>query len=354
VRIAAALTAAAKTLAALAFAALAAGVSGAGAFDAGASPAPQNAPDPARDYSWTLPRGFPVPAVPTDNPMSEAKVALGRKLFHDTRLSVTDRYSCASCHDPARAFTDGRARAVGATGGIMRRGAMTLTNVAYDASYGWITPHVTTLEAQMRQPLFNEHPIEMGLSGRQSAVVAMLRADPHYAEAFRRSFPSDLIAVSLPNMTRAIAAYERTLISGASPFDRYVYQGDHAALDEPAKRGLALFYSKRVGCANCHRGFNFTGTWTEREHPRAPPSFARNGVVPRPMRIPTLRNIALTAPYMHDGRFTTLDEVIRHYERAGGTAAKLAVFRLTDQERRDLIAFLDSLTDREFIEREGR
>ncbi|MGB8328359.1 MAG: cytochrome c peroxidase [Steroidobacteraceae bacterium] len=286
--------------------------------------------------------------------MSEAKVALGRELFHDTRLSVTGRYSCASCHDPARAFTDGRARAVGATGGTMRRGAMTLTNVAYNASYGWITPRVTTLEAQMRQPLFNEHPIEMGLAGRQSVVVAMLSADPHYAEAFRGSFPSDPAAASLPNMIRAIAAYERTLISGASPFDRYVYQGDHAALDEPARHGLALFYSKRLGCANCHRGFNFTGAWTERGHPHAPPAFARNGVVPRPMRIPTLRNVALTAPYMHDGRFATLDEVIRHYEQVGGTAPKLAVFHLTSEERHDLIAFLDALTDREFIGREGR
>ena len=113
-------------------------------------------------YQWQLPRGFPTPFVPADNPMSAAKVALGSRLFFETRLSVTGQYSCASCHDPARSFSDGRARAVGATGATLSSSSMALVNVAYNLSYGWQHPEVTTLEAQMRRPLLNRHPVEIG------------------------------------------------------------------------------------------------------------------------------------------------------------------------------------------------
>lgn len=303
-------------------------------------------------YRRQLPRGFPEPLVPVDNPMSEAKVALGRRLFFEKRLSLTSNYSCASCHDPARAFTDGRAQAVGATGQRMLRGAMTLVNVAYNASYGWTDPAVTTLEAQMHQPLFNEHPVEMGLAGRETAVVALLSGDSSYAVAFSAAFPEQTAPVSIDHLIRAIACYERMLISGNSPFDRYVYRGEHDAIDVSAKRGMALFYSARLGCANCHGGFNFTGTAVSREQVTAVPAFARNGVDATPIRIPTLRNIALTAPYMHDGRFATLDAVIAHYESSATDQqvdTRLRKFALTSDERRDLRAFLEALTDSEFI-----
>ena len=310
-----------------------------------------NAAEPIA-YRWRLPRGFPEPLVPTDNPMSEAKVMLGQRLFFEKRLSLTSSYSCASCHDPVRAFTDGRARAVGATGQLMTRGAMALINVAYNASYGWTDPAVTTLEAQMRQPLFNEHPVEMGLAGREPAVVTLLSGESSYVVAFRAAFPDQATSVSIDNLIRAIACYERTLISGDSPFDRYVYRGEHDAIDVSAKRGMALFYSARLGCANCHGGFNFTGTDVSREQVTAIPAFARNGVNTTPMRIPTLRNIALTAPYMHDGSFATLDAVIAHYENSATgqpVDTRLRKFALTSDERRDLRAFLESLTDSEFI-----
>ncbi len=149
------------------------------------------------DYSWHLPRGFPVPLIPADNPMSAAKVALGRRLFFETRLSVTATYSCVSCHDPAHSFTDSRAFAIGATGETLKRNAMALVNVAYNSSYGWTNAKVTTLEAQMQQPLFNQHPIEMGLSGREASVVAMLSADTGYADAFRTAFPDEPNSISI-------------------------------------------------------------------------------------------------------------------------------------------------------------
>jgi cytochrome c peroxidase len=303
------------------------------------------ASDAAAPYVWQLPRGFPQPAVPGDNPMSEAKVALGRKLFFETRLSISGRDSCASCHDPARAFTDGRSLAVGATGATTRHNAMALVNVAYNTSFGWAKPNVRSLEEQMLEPLLNEHPIELGLKGREASVTAVLARDPEYHHAFADAFPGE--TVRFDHIVKAIASYERTLISGHSPFDAYVFRGEHDALPAAAKRGMALFFSERTGCASCHSGFNFAGNWRDAQGATGEPSFANNGLGRAEMRVPTLRNVALSAPYMHDGRFATLDAVLDHY-----VAAQLRPFTLTTDERHDLLAFLDSLTDARFIARE--
>jgi cytochrome c peroxidase len=304
------------------------------------------ASDAALPYAWQLPRGFPEPAVPADNPMSAAKVALGRKLFHETRLSVSGRDSCASCHDPARAFTDGRPVAVGATGATTRHNSMALVNVAYNTSFGWTKPDVRSLEEQMLEPLFNEHPVELGLKGREAAVAAELGRDPEYAPAFAAAFPGETLRFDL--VVKAIAAYERTLISGDSPFDAYVFRGDHEAMPAAAKRGMALFYSERVGCSSCHSGFNFAGNWRDAKGATGEPSFANNGASDgTKMRVPTLRNVALTAPYMHDGKLATLGAVLDHY-----VSAQLRPFTLSAEERGDLRAFLDSLTDPQFIARE--
>ena len=305
-------------------------------------------------YIWHLPRGFPTPAVPPDNPMSESKVALGRRLFYDSRLSVTGHYSCASCHDPARSFTDGRPVAIGALGDALPRNAMALVNVAYNISFGWTKPDVLSLEAQMREPLLNAHPLELGLAGREEAVAARIASDPVYAAAFAAAFPGDGPApVTFDHLVKAIAAFERTLISGNSPFDRYVFQGDHSALPETAKRGMALFFSRAVGCSGCHSGFNFTGTWRDRDGATGKPAFASNGVTAQRMRVPTLRNIALTGPYMHDGRFPTLDAVLDHYfglgERAIRYDRRLPRISLDMQQKSDLVAFLKSLTDDDFV-----
>jgi cytochrome c peroxidase len=293
--------------------------------------------------------------------MSEAKVALGRRLFYETRISLTGHYSCASCHDPARAFTDGRRVAVGATGVALNRNTMSLANVAWNISFGWDDPRPRTLEAQMLKPLLNEHPIELGVRGREGTLAAQLAADPGYLRAFAASFPGDS-AVTFDHLVQAIAAFERTLVSGSSPFDRYVFDGEHDALTPQAKRGLALFFSARIGCAGCHSGFNFGGNWRDAQGATGRASFASNGTTSRPTRVPGLRNVALTAPYMHDGRFATLAEVLAHYSaigarrKAAGTLADSADRRLPHAplsvaETADLTAFLNSLTDHEFIER---
>jgi cytochrome c peroxidase len=332
----------------------------------------------AGNYEWRLPPGFPRPAVPLDNPMSDAKVALGRRLFFEARLSSSGRYSCSSCHRPEIAFTDGRARAQGATGESVRRGAMSLTNVAYNAAFTWSSDSVRSLESQMRQPLFNEHPVEMGLKGDGVAAVNALSADASYRAQFAEVFPSELKPLSMEHIIKAIASFERTLISGRSPFDRYVFDDDQTALSSSAKHGMALFYSTRVGCAQCHSGINFSGAIVYEGHTRTPPLFAntglynldRRGAYPASDRglievthratdmgkfkIPTLRNVALTAPYMHDGSLPTLDAVLDHYVRGGHPNplqdARVRPFALSQAERADLLEFLKSLTDREFVE----
>jgi cytochrome c peroxidase len=317
----------------------------------------------AAPYRWQLPRGFPTPAVPADNPMSEVKVALGGRLFFERRLSVTGRSSCASCHDPARSFSDGRPVAVGATGEALPHNALALVNVAYNISFGWTKRAVRSLEAQMLEPLLNQHPVELGVAGREEALCAELGADPAYAAAFAAAYPEEVPSVSFEHMVKAIAAFERTLISGRSPFDRYVFDGEHEALTPEAKRGMTLFFSSRVGCSGCHSGFNFSGNWRDSGGETGPPSFARNGASEEAVRVPTLRNIALTAPYMHDGRFATLEAVLEHYSdlalharTPGGRHHDRRLPRsvLTPAERADLIAFLSSLTDESFVRRFAR
>ena len=302
----------------------------------------------AADYAWRLPRGFPVPAVPADNPMSPAKVELGRRLFFEPRLSVTGRYSCASCHDPGRSYADGRAQARGATGQTLPHNAMALVNVAYNISFGWDAPRLRSLEAQMLVPLMNEHPVELGLRGRAAAVCAQLAQQPEYARSFAQAFPGEATPVTLANLIRAIAAFERTLIFGRSPFDRYVFEGEHTALSPQAKRGMALFFSARAGCSSCHSGFNFAGNWRDAHGPTGPASFADNGTGAGALRVPTLRNVALTAPYMHDGRFASLAAVVVHYSTLAAAPAhdqRLPRSPFSADERAALVAFLESLTD---------
>ena len=331
-------------------------------------------------YEWRLPPGFPRPAVPADNPMSAAKVELGRRLFHETRLSSTGQYACHSCHRPELAFTDGRPRAVGATGETVKHSAMSLTNVAYNPSFTWSDAGVRSLESQMRQPLFNRHPVEMGLTGDAHDAVAALSADAQYRRQFAAAFPGDAAPLSMDHIIKAIAAFERTLISGRSPFDRYLFDDDRSALSDPAVRGMALFFSARAGCAQCHSGINFSGPLIYEGHAAGNArSFANTGLYDTDgrgsypandqglidvthraadmgkFRVPTLRNVALTGPYMHDGSVPSLEEVIDHYARGGHRErphqdSRLRPLSLSPAERADLLAFLQSLTDREFVD----
>ena len=321
-------------------------------------------------FSWTLPRGLPVPAVPPDNPMSLGKIELGRRLFYDRRLSGNGRHSCGTCHQPRRAFTDGRPQAIGSTGQRHPRGTMSLTNVAYNASFGWADASVRSLEDQASVPLFNEHPIEMGMTGRTDEVLGRFSSEASDIQAFARSFPENPV-VSLPNIIKAIAAFERTLISGDSPLDRYLYRDERTALTASAVRGMELFFSDRLGCSACHAGFNLSGPVAFDGSRKAAPVFHNTGVsaagdgdlglfgktrsdddIGR-FRAPTLRNIAVTAPYMHDGSLPTLDAVLAHYASGGKPGARrsrlLRGFTLSAAETADVLAFLDSLTDEGFL-----
>jgi cytochrome c peroxidase len=286
------------------------------------------------------PPGFPLPLPAARHQATAASRELGRYLFYDRRLSVNGTQSCATCHQQERAFTDGRARAIGSTGQEHTRNTQTLTNVAYNASFTWTNMRVRSLEEQALVPMFNRHPVELGIRGNEQAVLQRLRGDDRYAQMFRRAFPGRRQPVTIANIARAIASFERTLISGRSPYDRFVYDVEMNALDTAAWRGMGLFFSSRAGCTECHTGFNLSGPVryvgrTQR------PALVSNGVTVGRFRVPTLRNVELTEPYMHDGSISTLSQVIARYNEARR-------LQLTAGEQSDLIAFLRSLTDRDF------
>jgi cytochrome c peroxidase len=307
----------------------------------------------AEPYAWDLPPGFPEPRVPADNPMSADKVELGRALFEDTRLSGNGAQSCASCHAADRAFTDGRTTAIGSTGAIGRHNSMSLTNVAYNSSQTWANPTVIDLEAQALVPMFGTSPVELGLT--EDLLLARMRAS--YADQFATAFPDDADPISTANTARAIASFERTLISGASRFDRH-------AMSPQEERGLALFESARLGCRGCHGGFNFTVATGDRiqmfntalydPYPATDRGLAEITQITADtgrFKPPTLRNIALSAPYMHDGSIATLDDVVDTYARGGRAASSpfrsplVTGFAITADEKADLVAFLGALTD---------
>lgn len=353
---------------------------------AGEAPA-QSAPTP-EVYIWKLPEGFPRPKVPADNPMTIAKVDLGRHLFYDKRLSADQSQSCASCHLQAKAFSDGLRVPVGVTGVAHPRNSMALFNLAYNPTLTWNNAQLTQLETQMLLPLFGETPPEMGMSGRERELFERLRAEPLYQQKFKAAFPDDAEPFTLLRLTQAIASFERSLVSANSAYDRYVYADDDSAISASAKRGEALFFSETTECFHCHGGFNFTdssshtGTaFTEKPfHNTGLYNLGGTGAYPadntglhelthRPedmgrFRAPSLRNIDLTAPYMHDGSIATLEEVVEHYAAGGrtissgpnaGVGAKnpfksgfVKGFKLSDSEKADLVAFLKSLTDEAF------
>lgn len=291
--------------------------------------------------------------MPEGNPPTAEKVALGRHLFYDVRLSGNGTQACASCHQQARAFTDARERAIGSTGELHPRGAMSLANVAYSVTLTWTDSGHRSLEDQMLVPLLADHPVEMGLAGREEDALSRLRVDPLYSKLFSEAFPHEIAPANLGNIRKAIASFERTILSGDSPYDRLVWKDERGALSESARRGMALFFSNRLGCAKCHAGFTFSGPVTWEGGPKPEPTFHDNGLGGR-FRAPTLRNVAVTAPYMHDGRFATLEEVVDHYAAGGipspGRSPLVRGFSLTEAEKRDLVEFLKSLTDQELLE----
>jgi cytochrome c peroxidase len=322
--------------------------------------------------------------------MTSEKVELGRLLFYDPRLSGDSTISCATCHQPEHAFTDGREQAVGIGGSIHPRSAMSLTNVAYNSTLGWDDPKLTRLEDQILVPLYNTDPPEMGVTGHDNEVLARFRTDPRMVHHFRAAFPEDPSPIIMRNIIFALASFERTLISGNSTYDRWAYGGKADGLDEVQRAGARLFFSKRLACFRCHGGFNFSGP-VQYEGSESPEARFHNtglydedgqGAYPEPntglhrhtgesfdmgkFRAPTLRNIALTAPYMHDGSIPDLDAVLDHYGVGGRhrlhhpqegnitvesiTDPLMTGFELSEDETRQLIAFLQALTDETFVQ----
>lgn len=343
-------------------------------------------PARAADYVWDLPAGFPKPRVPATNPMSQAKALLGRYLFYDKRLSVNGTQACASCHRQDLAFTDGRATARGATGQDHPRSAMSLVNVAYAGALTWSNPNLHSLEEQALIPMLSEHPVELGLRG--GTFLSHLAADPVYCALFPKAFPEAKDPFTLANVAKALATFERTIISARSPYDRYHFGGDRSAISDSAQRGESLFFGDAVaGCFRCHSGFNFSDATVYQSRAEAPIEFHNTGLYNMPgtfaypwpnlgiyaqtrkrsdvgkFKTPSLRNVELTAPYMHDGSVSTLEEVLDHYAAGGRTITagpyvgrghdnpnrdrRLTGFELTPQNRQDLLAFLRSLTDTE-------
>jgi cytochrome c peroxidase len=322
------------------------------------------------EVTWDLPPGVPPPYVADPASMTPARIELGRQLFYEPRLSSNGKTSCGTCHRREFAFTDTRPRALGTTGELHPRSSMSLINVAYRDTLTWADPTLTSLEAQALLPMFGEHPIELGLKGNEARIYERLGEDPMLLRLFREAYPNDPSPVTTENITAAIAAFERTIVSFRSPYDRYRLHGDGKAISPAAQRGEALFFStEKAGCAQCHRGLNFDGGARTAPHPDVVPIFHNTGLFrlyPAPntglqertgksedegkFRAPTLRNIERTGPYMHDGSIETLAEVLDHYA-AGGRAAHanrsplLHPLRLTAEEKLDLLAFLDSLTD---------
>jgi len=337
------------------------------------------------DFTWQLPAWVPEPIVPEDNPMSAAKVELGRHLFYDKRLSSNGTLACASCHVQSKAFTDGRARSPGVDGSLGVRNAMMLANVAYLPVLTWANPNLRRLEMQLLVPLFGEHPLELGMAGREQELFDRLKADATYRQLFQAAFPETDGAIDLGSLSKALACFERTLLSFESPYDRHKHGGDEHAISAGAKRGEELFFGERLECSHCHNGFNFTDNVQHARlkfpevgfHNTGLYNLDGNGAYPPDnpgirevtgdpddegkFRTPTLRNVAVSGPYMHDGSISTLRDVIRnHYAVKGfavhsGAAASplrdqfIEGFDISPAELDDLVAFLTSLTDTHFL-----
>ncbi len=339
-------------------------------------------------WHWDLPAHFPVPRVPPDNLMSEAKFQLGRSLFYDKRLSGNGTMACASCHFQHLAFTDGKAVSTGSTGMLTSRSAQGLANSAYHPYLTWANYSLVTLERQMLNPLLGENPVEMGVNdGTMPLVLQRLHDDKKYVQQFKQVFPNQADPITLDNCVKAIATFQRGLISANSRYDQFLQH--KVVLSDSETRGRVLFFSEKAQCSHCHSGFNFTDQTITAANENVPTPFHNTGLYnidgkggfpegnrgifelsnkPADMgafRAPSLRNVAVTAPYMHDGSIANLNQVLNFYAGHGRViaqgehlgdgranpfkSARINRITLSAQEQTDLIAFLNTLTDNDFL-----
>ncbi len=356
-----------------------------GADDPASSAGPGNGGTaPSAPWVWELPAGFAAPLVPTDNPMNAAKVELGRQLFFDTRLSGNGTLACASCHAAERAFAENRALGRGSTGQNHPRNTPTLINAAYQVTLDWANPAPRTLEQQMRTPLFGTQPIEMGVNdGNREQIIERLRTDTRYPARFAAAFPGEAAPMHWDNIIKAIAAFERTLVSAGSRWDQA--RAGRITLEAAEQRGEQLFFGPQALCSQCHGGPNLGGAFADATQRVGEPAFHNiglfniggSGAYPAPnrglleftgraedmgkFRAPSLRNVELTAPYFHDGSVATLEGAL-DIHAAGGRDMGPGLYagdgrsnpfkdplidriRLDAQDKAGLIAFLKTLSD---------
>ncbi|QUM85240.1 methanobactin export MATE transporter MbnM [Moritella sp. 28] len=326
---------------------------------------------------------LPLPKEPADNLATEAKFQLGRHLFYDKRLSGNQTFSCESCHHQELAFSDGLKTPKGSTGEVLHRNSQTLTNIGYNASYTWANPLLKGIEDQLIIPMFGEFPVEMGIhDANRDDIKARFNHETKYQNMFDMAFPDEQQSISFPNIIKALAVFNRALISKDSDFDK-------GRLSSSAQRGQNLFNSEKMECFHCHNGFNFSDSTLHDETVFVSRPFFNTGLYnldeegsypaidnglfavtqkvedKGKFRPPTLRNIAYTAPYMHDGSIGTLEEVLGFYAAGGrhiisgeyagdgrqnpNKSEFVTGFSMSKQERDDLLAFLNALSDPVFI-----
>ena len=297
------------------------------------------------------PAGFPEVEHPEGNEFSIARWELGKKLFFDPVMSSDSTVSCASCHKPSLAFSDDVAFSPGVEGRDGVRNAPPLMNVAYHP-YFTREGGVPTLEMQVLVPIQEHNEFDFNIV----PLAERLAAIPEYEEMAQKAYgrqPDPFV------ITRALGCFERSLLSGHSPYDQYTNHGMTDAMSDAAVRGMGLFFSEKANCAACHGGFNFTNYAFENnglyEEYDDPGRFRLTGdEADRALfKVPSLRNVGVTAPYMHDGSLQTLEEVIGHYQEGGKShphkSGLVRPINLTDAEKNDLVQFLESLTDESFI-----
>ncbi|MDP3092586.1 MAG: cytochrome c peroxidase [Nitrospira sp.] len=306
-------------------------------------------PGSGTDYKLPQIQGLEDPNtfVPADNPLTAKKVELGRLLFFDKRLSKNDTIACASCHLPGNGFTDGKAVSTGINGLKGGRSAPSSFNRVFSKAQFW-DGRAETLEEQSIGPFVS--PVEHGFNNHDEMIVKM-KKNPGYRKLFQEVFGREIV---IEDVGKAIASFQRTILSGNSAVDRFDLGGDEKALSESAKRGLELFRGK-ARCTRCHSGFNFTDEkfhnlgigWDTNTVDLGRYMVTKNPEDIGAFKTPTLREIARTAPYMHDGRFKTLEAVVKFYNQGGiknpHQDNTIIPLELTEQEQQDVVALLKSL-----------
>lgn len=283
---------------------------------------------------------------------------LGQYLFFDTRLSLNNTKSCASCHNPSFAFSDGYKTSITALGENVQHNAPSLINSTYLKRFDWANPTATSLVAQIQRPLYGNHPIELGLNHNIQKLNQIFSKDTFYIQLFKKAFPNDNSLFTPKQIETALVAYEKTLISRESKFDKQTFTSNQYY-------GLKLFTSAKLNCVSCHPPPYFTlATKSDNidsiyaniglyvKYPLTDnglSSFTKKSSDEGKFKIPSLRNVLLTAPYMHDGSIATISEVIDHYAKGGrnhpNKNKNIKGFTITSKEKQDLIEFLETLTD---------